>query len=195
MAPEGGGWYDGGLMKRQFTIRLDEGVDSQELLARLRERFTDVWAPEMIMQTEGTLSIINPKCVPTRKFERPRSRIWYWLFLREVSVDATEGKLRVQVLLSNGLWIFMLVLGALLCAALVYAGMVVGDGEMNVIVTAAIIYPILAVLLLPPAAILYSITINTVRDWIVSVVSDQEPGSDSWWAQRLGPPGHPTKEA
>ena len=83
-------------MKREFTIQLPEEMESQAALRLLRRRFVAVWEPEEVDLTKWELTITRPWCVPTRKHERPRSRMWYWLMLREMRMEAADGELRVH---------------------------------------------------------------------------------------------------
>jgi hypothetical protein len=154
------------MLKREFTIRLDEGVASQDALRVLRRRFVAKWEPKVMKLGEGRLSVRYPYSVPTRKHERPRGPYWCWFFLRGMRIKTNGEELRVKVHLSNGLWMLMLVLAGVLCAGVMHWS--VGDP----VLTGVIAYLVLAAMMMPPAVIIYGIFINRVRDWMTTVLSE-----------------------
>ncbi len=154
------------MLKREFAIRLDEGVASQDALELLRRRFEVKWEPKVMKLGQGRLSVRHPWSVPTRKHERPQGPYWYWFFLRRIRIRAEDGELHVKVHLSNGLWMLMLVLAGVLCAGVMHYS--VGDP----VLTGVIAYVVFAAMLMPPAIIIYGIFINRVRDWMTTVLSE-----------------------
>jgi hypothetical protein len=155
------------MLKREFTIRLDEGVELQDALRLLRRRFIAKWEPKVMKSGEGKLSVRQPYSVPTRKHERPRGPYWYWFFLRGMRIKADGDTLRVKVHLSNGLWMLMLAIAGLFCAGVLKYS--VGDP----VVTGMIAYLVFVAMLMPPAVIIYGIILNIVRDWMTTVLSEE----------------------
>jgi hypothetical protein len=95
------------MLKREFTIRLDEGVGSQDALRLLGSYFASTWEPKTNLLIDGELFLAHPQRIWYGKYWATARKldVKHWRH-REVSVRITsmDADLLVEVELPG--WLF-----------------------------------------------------------------------------------------